>query len=398
MKQMSLIEMDGFLKGKCIPRDLKVNETNAEYLVRKFAEAEAKCAALAAENAGLKAVESNLVRNIINDLGDTEFQYEKVQTPAADAFLAEVRAQGVEMAMEHMQSSGSLTFGDCYISLSEFADKLRQEAAPMKALNKQALRYGDNVLWFLNELAAYDASDIDGGEFDVYGEDRNGLEGCATIDVTELAADAAKLIEAAEKRIAELESLMAPQLTQPAPVSVPDEIPKLKDGMGFKYVKDGVRYSLNYANGWNQCRAAMLQAEPVSNSDELPLDYLQGHKDGLEWAAQLAEANHPQTGDWLYDDPIDLAKAIRKGPDMPTVQGGNSPVTPDGWISCSERMPDDGQHVIILCDGAFVLYAQYRDGEFFDVVRNGEEFFETQSRNVTHWMPLPDPPQEVNRG
>lgn len=77
---------------------------------------------------------------------------------------------------------------------------------------------------------------------------------------------------------------------------------------------------------------------------------------------------------------------------------GNSPVTQDSWISCSERMPDDGQHVIILCDGAFVLYAQYRGGEFFDVVRNGEEFFETQSRNVTHWMPLPEPPQEVNRG
>ena len=73
-----------------------------------------------------------------------------------------------------------------------------------------------------------------------------------------------------------------------------------------------------------------------------------------------------------------------------------SPVIPAGWISCSERMPDDGQHVIILCDGAFVLYAQCRDGEFFDVVRNGEEFFETQSRNVTHWMLLPEPPQEVN--
>ncbi|HBC7015932.1 DUF551 domain-containing protein [Escherichia coli] len=71
---------------------------------------------------------------------------------------------------------------------------------------------------------------------------------------------------------------------------------------------------------------------------------------------------------------------------------GNSPATPDGWISCSERMPDDGQHVIILCDGAFVLYAQYRDGEFFDIVRNGDEFFETQSRNVTDWMQLPEPP------
>ncbi|HFU9923330.1 TPA: ead/Ea22-like family protein, partial [Escherichia coli] len=33
-------------------------------------------------------------------------------------------------------------------------------------------------------------------------------------------------------------------------------------------------------------RIAELEAEPVSNSDELPLDYLQGHKDGLEWAAQ----------------------------------------------------------------------------------------------------------------
>ncbi|MEH8663447.1 DUF551 domain-containing protein [Klebsiella quasipneumoniae subsp. similipneumoniae] len=61
---------------------------------------------------------------------------------------------------------------------------------------------------------------------------------------------------------------------------------------------------------------AAMDSEPV----ELPLDYLQGHKDGLEWAAQLAEANHPETGDWLYDDPIELAKAIRKGPYMPLVQ------------------------------------------------------------------------------
>ncbi|EGY0153705.1 TPA: DUF551 domain-containing protein [Escherichia coli] len=143
-----------------------------------------------------------------------------------------------------------------------------------------------------------------------------------------------------------------------------------------------------------QKRREADSAEPASNHEELPLDYLQGQKDGLEWAAQLAEANHPQTGDWIYDDPLELAKAIRKGPDMPEFDGP-TPVTPDGWISCSERMPEDGQHVIILCDGAFVLYAQYRDGEFFDIVRNGDEFFETQSRNVTHWMPLPEPPQEV---
>ncbi len=66
--------------------------------------------------------------------------------------------------------------------------------------------------------------------------------------------------------------------------------------------------------------ACLALAAMDSESGCLPLDYLQGHKDGLEWAARLAEANHPETGDWLYDDPIELAKAIRKGPDMPPSQ------------------------------------------------------------------------------
>lgn len=133
----------------------------------------------------------------------------------------------------------------------------------------------------------------------------------------------------------------------PAPVSVPAAM-EIDDDFdsAFEHGK---------AVGWNAYRAAMLQAEPVSNSDELPLDYLQGHKDGLEWAAQLAEANHPQTGDWLYDDPIDLAMAIRKGPDMPTVQGGNSPVTPDGLLGCGENCWSCGKYFTYEqhseCDG-----------------------------------------------
>lgn len=125
----------------------------------------------------------------------------------------------------------------------------------------------------------------------------------------------------------------------PAPV-VPDEI---RNKLKAEGLADLLRDARDYApltseqwetltNNWHQtfvglsgendsCRAAMLQgSQPVSNRDELPLDYLQGHKDGLEWAAQLAEANHPQTGDWLYDDPTELAKAIRKGPDMPELK------------------------------------------------------------------------------
>ncbi|WP_374701465.1 DUF551 domain-containing protein [Klebsiella quasivariicola] len=73
--------------------------------------------------------------------------------------------------------------------------------------------------------------------------------------------------------------------------------------------------------------ARIALAAMDSESGCLPLDYLQGHKDGLEWAAKLAEANHPETGDWLYDDPIELAKAIRKGPNMPPARP--APVVPD---------------------------------------------------------------------
>ncbi|CAD6122812.1 Eaa protein [Escherichia coli] len=175
----------------------------------------------------------------------------------------------------------------------------------------------------------------------------------------------------------------------PAPVSVPAAM-EIDDDFdsAFEHGK---------AVGWNAYRAAMLQAEPVSNSDELPLDYLQGHKDGLEWAAQLAEANHPQTGDWLYDDPIDLARAIRKGPDMPTVQGGNSPVTPDGWISCSDRMPEIRQ-TVIGWNGYAVRQCVYTRNEYAKTQKGRDPRFETLTgiwHGVTHWMPLPEPPQET---
>ncbi|WP_425333379.1 DUF551 domain-containing protein [Escherichia coli] len=102
-----------------------------------------------------------------------------------------------------------------------------------------------------------------------------------------------------------------------------------------------------------QKRREADSAEPVSNHEELPLDYLQGQKDGLEWAAQLAEANHPQTGDWLYDDPLELAKAIRKGPDMPEFDGP-TPVTTDGWISCSDLMPEDTKMLLAFSQGEIV--------------------------------------------
>ncbi|EMB2910810.1 DUF551 domain-containing protein [Escherichia coli] len=175
--------------------------------------------------------------------------------------------------------------------------------------------------------------------------------------------------------------------TPPVPV-VPEEKP-MPNPLSM-YAVDAVA-AIAEVRGWNACRAAMLQAEPVSNSDELPLDYLQGHKDGLEWAAQLAEANHPQTGDWLYDDPIDLARAIRKGPDMPTVQAGNYPVTPDGWISCSERMPAQDDWILIYSKHGEYMAGQVQ-GEYVELSDGTLSWL----GNALYWMPLPEPPQEVN--
>lgn len=230
----------------------------------------------------------------------------------------------------------------------------------------------------------------------------------------------------------------------PVPV-VPEEKP-MPNPLSM-YTVDAVA-AIAEVRGWNACRAAMLKdSQPVSNRNELPEEnraslqlrnlIRQRHaewsdkafgcvgpigplkhlsKEALEAAAEpddLSEWADMQFLLWdaqrragISDAEITAAmenklkiNMERQWPEpkdgeprLHIKEPGNSPVTPDGWISCSELMPDDGQHVIILCDGAFVLYAQYRDGEFFDIVRNGDEFFETQSRNVTDWMQLPEPP------
>lgn len=178
--------------------------------------------------------------------------------------------------------------------------------------------------------------------------------------------------------------------TPPVPV-VPEEKP-MPNPLSM-YAVDAVA-AIAEVRGWNACRAAMLHsAEPASNHEELPLDYLQGQKDGLEWAAQLAEANHPQTGDWLYDDPLELAKAIRKGPDMPEFDGP-TPVTPDGWISCSERMPEETGDIIVVSDGIVMSGISYsrRDGFYIAALEYDDD---EPIGGVTHWMLLPEPPQEV---
>ncbi|MGA6783793.1 hypothetical protein [Escherichia coli] len=167
MKQMSLIEMDGFLKGKCIPRDLKVNETNAEYLVRKFGELEskletalrecrsagitidnleAKCVALAAESAGMKkfckdaAFDADYEAELGMERGGFSDALNEIKTPATDAFLAEVRAQGVEMYADNLDNVADDAERDGFDYAVKF---LRSEASGVRLFAAQ-LRKGGN--------------------------------------------------------------------------------------------------------------------------------------------------------------------------------------------------------------------------------------------------------------
>ena len=99
------------------------------------------------------------------------------------------------------------------------------------------------------------------------------------------------------------------------------------------------------------------------------------------------------TAESYDDDRIEAVKAVLRR------LAGNSPVTPDGWISCSERMPEKGQNVLISVNfdsslvEPLICSARYTGSTF----RRGDATIKPGNgiEQATHWMPLPEPPQEV---
>ncbi|MBL7326335.1 ead/Ea22-like family protein [Escherichia coli] len=95
---------------------------------------------------------------------------------------------------------------------------------------------------------------------------------------------------------------------------------------------------------------------------------------------------------------------------------GNSPVIPDGWISCSEQMPVIGElnwrtsfPLLVTCEiGVIPAYYGFvsvngdRHYGFMESLKYGDDNGNHPQTNeyglisnVTHWMPLPEPPQEA---
>nr|UVY35003.1 MAG: Protein of unknown function (DUF551) [Bacteriophage sp.] len=92
------------------------------------------------------------------------------------------------------------------------------------------------------------------------------------------------------------------------------------------------------------------------------------------------------------DDRIEAVKAVLRR------LAGNYPVIPDGWISCSERMPENipgSCKEYLVFDGlnnkVHHDYWVVPDGDSAPVA----SFWNHYGAHVTHWMPLPEPPQEA---
>ncbi len=152
------------------------------------------------------------------------------------------------------------------------------------------------------------------------------------------------------------------------------------------------------ADMWNACRAAMLQgAEPVSQTYELPQTQFEQVADlyALCWQSGEVVTYTPDPEKatiWLNNYSGTCVQEYVKLERLQEALSGNSPVSPGGWISCSERMPDNDESKPIAiftgkCLGQGMFVATYDDDGFFDYWEGMEII------GVSHWMPLPAAPE-----
>ncbi|EGJ7418827.1 DUF551 domain-containing protein [Escherichia coli] len=184
----------------------------------------------------------------------------------------------------------------------------------------------------------------------------------------------------------------------PVPV-VPAALPENddEDGHDIDYLEPSEVYSLGRTAGWNACRAAMLHgAEPVSQTYNLP-ELIEGMEVSIDVSTCDADLGNRYFGTVTEALELDTAKngyiLLVQDAEPNFDVNGNSPVTPDGWISCSERMPDKLIPVMVM----------YEDGEMWSAMWNGNRWDDgteyPDPHSVTHWREMPAAPkQEVNRG
>nr|WP_309187811.1 DUF551 domain-containing protein [Escherichia marmotae] len=214
-------------------------------------------------------------------------------------------------------------------------------------------------------------------------------------------ADAVKNVEYASRVLALQNQNMSAPITPEAIENAIEYIRSIafhinEDDYHGKHIAYFMRQALAWLEG-HSCsddRQGKAENQPVRGNQAAESNR------GNEWTGNpdidnaIIMLDRIDTAESYDDDRIEDVKTVLRR------LAGNSPVTPDSWISCSERMPEIRQ-TVIGWNGYAVRQCVYTRNEYAKTQKGREPRFETSTgiwHGVTHWMLLPEPPQEVNRG
>jgi len=105
------------------------------------------------------------------------------------------------------------------------------------------------------------------------------------------------------------------------------------------------------------------------------------------------EARDFVDGGWSCQEYVELER-------FQEAVSGNSPVIPDGWVACSERMPDIGTEIFYFCqddglrDCGIVSSSNFSGKGDAQLYVHAEGYDLRFGVDITHWMPLPAAPQQ----
>lgn len=218
----------------------------------------------------------------------------------------------------------------------------------------------------------------------------------------------------------------------PAPISVPDEV--CWEDVPEEITEDDMALASAWAHGFNQCRAAMLQGvdrpqnEPQNIPENIPATQFKPVADlyGLtsptggetSFTFDAVEARDFIDGGWSCQEYVELERfqeAITNHTEDKLAMVDHSgdsnnmvePVTTankllDGWVACSERMPEDDDFVYIWPRPDFGV--ELHVGQYCECHPKGDGWYaQVYEQNygiewcpitVTHWMPLPAAPKQ----
>lgn len=162
----------------------------------------------------------------------------------------------------------------------------------------------------------------------------------------------------------------------PEPVSVPDEMTPKQASRSYCGEVRG------YRDGWNACRAAMLQGADQQQNEQQNIPKIIPFE---QWLSQQTGTIDVECGCVMTEVFFHWLRVA--------YEAGNSPVIPDGWVPCSERMPSSSTGVIVAAPwqaapGGFAMKwatncPGHPDADAYGWIIPGASW------TPTHWMPLP---------